>query len=96
MGISSPQIFQAWVTNERLNTVLFEFLKTNAQGADAIVYTVKLTNAAVSNIQQKLDASNQPGQPLDGIEYEAVSFVFEKIEVTSVPGQTGAEDSLAS
>ena len=95
VGISSPQIFQAWATNERLNTVLFEFFKTNAQGADAVVYTVKLTNAAVSNIQQKLDASNQPGQPLDGIEYEAVSFVFEKIEVNSVLGQTSAEDSLA-
>lgn len=94
VGAASPQIFNAMVTNETLTTVLCEFLQTSPQGLESVVYTVKLTDAAVSGINQTLDAFSPAGQPLHGVEYEAVSFVFRKIEVASVPGGTSASDAL--
>jgi type VI secretion system secreted protein Hcp len=94
VGASSPQIFEALVTHETLTSVLLEFLKTDSLGADVVVYTVKLTDVVVSEIRQKLDPSSQPGQPLDNLEYESVSFVFQQIDVTSLVGNTTATDTL--
>jgi type VI secretion system secreted protein Hcp len=92
-GAASPQLFQALVTNENLKSVLFEFVKTNAQGEEEIYHTIKLTNAAVSNIKSYLDLTDTTGDPYDAHELEDVSFVFQKIEMENKEGKTQAVDS---
>ena len=92
-GAASPQLFQALVTNENLKSVLFEFVKTNAQGEEEIYHTIKLTNAAVSNIKAYLDLTDTTGDPYDAHELEDVSFVFQKIEMENKEGKTQAVDS---
>src|SRR5580765_5101621 len=86
-GAASPQLFQALVTNENLKSVLFEFVKTNVQGEEEIYHTIKLTNAAVSNIKAYLDLTDTTGDPYDARELEDVSFVFEKIEMENRKGR---------
>jgi type VI secretion system secreted protein Hcp len=92
-GAASPQLFQALVTNESLKSVLFEFVKTNSKGEEEIYHTIKLTNAAVSNIKSYLDLTDATGDAYDAHELEDVSFVFQKIEIENKEGQTQAVDS---
>src|SRR3954449_4057130 len=92
-GAASPQLFQALVNNENLKTVLFEFVKTNSIGEEEIYHTIKLTNAAVSNIKSYLDLTDTSGDAYDAHELEDVSFVFQKIEMENREGKTQAVDS---
>jgi type VI secretion system secreted protein Hcp len=92
-GAASPQLFQALVTNESLKSVLFEFVRTNAKGEQEIYHTIKLTNAAVSNIKSYLDLIDKTGDAYDAHELEDVSFVFQKIEMEDKDGKTQAVDS---
>src|ERR1051326_3029705 len=62
---ASPQLFSALVNNEILKSVLFEFVKTNAQGAEFVYHTVKLTNASVSDIKAYLDLTDTTGDAYD-------------------------------
>jgi type VI secretion system secreted protein Hcp len=88
---ASPQLFSALVSNEVLKSVLFEFVKTNAQG-EFVYHTVKLTNATVSEIKAYLDLTDTTGDPYDAHELEDVSFTFEKIEIENKEGKTAAVD----
>ena len=89
---SSPQLYQALVTNEVLKSVLFEFVKTDAKGEEYIHHTIKLTNAAVANIRAYLDLTDTSGDPYDGHELEDIAFSFQKIEMANVDGKTQAVD----
>lgn len=91
-GASSPQIFQAITTNEVLKSVLFEFYRTTADGAEEIAYTIKLTNATVSNLKQYSDQKAKHESSSDVHELEDVSFTFQKIDVESKLGKTAASD----
>ena len=90
---ASPQLFQALVDNETLNSVLFEFVKTNPNGTEEVYHTVTLTNAAVSDIKSYLDLTDTSGDPYDAHELEDVSFVFQKIEIENLEGKTAAVDT---
>jgi len=84
LGPASPQLFNACATNEVLKTVTLEFDKSNATGEESIYFTIKLTNATVSDIRYLTE---------DGKELEEVSLTFQKIEVASTVGKTsGADD----
>ncbi len=82
-GAASPQIFQAAANGETLKTVMFEFYQPNASGGLERFYTVKLTNAMVSHVRQRIVA---------GRDLEDVSMTFQKIEVEHTGSKTRAED----
>lgn len=94
VGVASPAIFAALVNNEGITEARFDFFRTNAAGVKNIVYTVRLTDAHIVDVTQQLDPASNPGQPLDGIEYEIVSFTFAKIEITDPVGQQAVEDDI--
>jgi type VI secretion system secreted protein Hcp len=93
---ASPQLFQALVANEVLSTVLFEFLKTDPAGREVVYFTIKLTDAAVSDIRSHLDLTGTGGGRYDGHELEDVSFTFRTIEITDVESRTSATDDWSS
>ncbi len=84
-GASSPQIYQALVTNEALQSVDVEFVRTDKQGKEYASYIIKLTDATVSDFRQYVDPAG--GQPLD-----SVSFTFRRIEEESKDGSTSVTD----
>lgn len=95
MDSSSPQIFQAMVTNEILTNVLFEFTKTDQNGEEYVSYTVKLTNATIAGVKQYGGGTAEAGlfEPADSRVYEDVHVAFQTIEVESKDGKTMASDS---
>jgi type VI secretion system secreted protein Hcp len=95
-GAASPQLYQALVTNEVLSAVLFEFLKTDPNGKEVVYYTIKLTDAAVSDIRSYLDLTGKGASRYDGRELEDVSFTFRKIEIDDLESKTSASDDWAS
>lgn len=84
VGTASPQIFGALTTNEILRSVVI-----NLPGGEGGGYTVKLTNAAISEVKQYTEVPN--GQVL-----EDVSFTFQKIEVEDPGTRTMATDDWAA
>lgn len=96
-GASTPQIFQALVTNEVLKSVLFEFFHTTPEGVEEVYHTVKLTNATISNVRYTTgkgeSASTAKTQATyDTHELEDVSLTYQKIDVESKTGKTMASD----
>jgi len=89
-GASSPQLVTAAVTNEVLDSVLFEFIETNANGEEVVFHTLKLTNASVASIKQDVKAV-AGGKDLQDL--EEVSFAFQSIEMENQDGKTMAADS---
>jgi type VI secretion system secreted protein Hcp len=94
IGASSPQLFQALTTNENLKSVLLEFVRPDANGAEVIYFTIKLTNAVVAKINQRAGTSEPENLQIAGSGLlEEVSFSFERIEVESKDGHTMAMES---
>ncbi len=98
-GAASPQLLTALCTNEVLDEVIFEFMKTNANGEEYVYQTVKLTNATVSHVRQYTGSggdsasSSRHTAAYDTHELEEVSLTFRKIEIESKDGKTmGIDD----
>jgi type VI secretion system secreted protein Hcp len=96
---SSPQIFQALISNEVLKSVLFEFRGTNANGEEMVFYQITLTNASISEVEQYVGMSGlvtsadaKHSGASDSSPLEDVSLTFQKIEVVSMVGKTMAAD----
>lgn len=81
VGIASPQIFSAIAHNEGLTSVV-----VSVPGG----YTIKLTNAFVSEVKQYTEVVNGVS-----IVLEDVSFSFQKIEVQDSKGTLAVDDWLA-
>jgi type VI secretion system secreted protein Hcp len=92
-GDSSPQFYAAAYSNEVLSTVLFEFLSTAPNGNQVVDHTIKLTNAVIILIQQDVMLPQSGGPVIDSRDLQAISFTFQKIEITSLTGGTSATDS---
>ena len=86
-GAASPQLFQALVTNELLETVDIDCYGVLESGEKGLVHKVKLTNASVSAIAQRGGGEAGPH------ELETVDFTFEKIEHLSAAGGGLAGDA---
>ena len=84
VGASSPQFFQALVTNEVLKVVNLEFYTVGRDGKQTLSYTINLDDARVVDFNQKMDGDKV---------YEDISFTFQKIELNNKAGGTMAEDS---
>jgi type VI secretion system secreted protein Hcp len=98
-GASTPQLFQALVTNEKLSTVLMEFLRTNADGNEYVYHRITLRDAAVVGIRQytgenAATSSGAQKKSYDVHELEAVSLTYRQIELENLDGKTMATDSV--
>ena len=91
-GASSPQFYVAIFNNETLTTVLFEFFTTDPKGIERVDHTIKLTNVTLSAVQQSVRLPQQGGPIIDSRELQEISFIFQKIDITSVTGGTEAID----
>lgn len=88
---SSPQLYQALITNEMLKSVLFEFVQSDAEGASLVYQTVKLFEASILSIKQEINpskADNFPGYPA----IERIALTFQRIEIENLVGKTIAAD----
>jgi type VI secretion system secreted protein Hcp len=90
-GAASPQIFHALCTNEVLKSVLFEFIRTTAEGAEEIHHTIKLTNATISELHPYIGMAKHE-ERTDVHELEEVSFTYQKIEIENKIAKTMAVD----
>jgi type VI secretion system secreted protein Hcp len=84
VGASSPQFFQALVTNEILKNVILEFYTVDRAGKQILSYTITLDDARVVDFNQKMDGDKV---------WEDISFTFQKIELSNKTGGTMAEDT---
>lgn len=91
-GASSPQFFQALCTNEVLEEVMFEFIRTTPEGAEEVHHTIRLVNASVSELEQYIEGNVKQDQQHDVHELEKISFTFQRIEMESKRGKTMATD----
>ena len=82
VGMASPQIFSALTTNEVLASVV-----VSVPGG----YTIKLTNAGVSEVKQYTEVVNGVTTVL-----EDVSFTYQKIEVRDPATGSVATDDWSS
>lgn len=99
-GAASPQLAQALCTNEILETVEFEFIKTNAEGLEYVYQTILLKNASVCGIKYMTGsgagegaASAKHTSTHDTHELESVSFSYEYIEVHNKDAKTSYIDN---
>src|SRR5215471_13514758 len=91
-GASSPQFYQAAFTNELLTSVTFEFIVVGAAGKETIDHIIKLTNATIGAVDQSIQNGQAGGPLVDSRDLQSISFYFQKIDITSIPGGTEAID----
>jgi len=96
IGASTPQFFQACVTNEVLTSVLFEFVHTTDKGAEEVYYTIKLTNATVSSVRQFTGEGSKHGEEVATHELEEIAFTFQKLDMEHKVAKTAATDDWKS
>jgi type VI secretion system secreted protein Hcp len=101
---ASPIIYAAAVHNENLPEVIVSFYEPTGKTTGYQRYGyIKLTNATIASIDEitpspgvTLDPNPRDGASKHVRHLEKVSFVFERIEWTSVTGGTTAEDDWES
>ena len=91
------QFYQAMTTNEILKSVVLEFWGTKADGTESVFYTIRLTNAVVSEIEQYAGRSpdGDATRPVEGTPLEDITVNFQKIELVSPLGVTVVGDDNA-
>jgi type VI secretion system secreted protein Hcp len=90
-GEASPQVYQAFATNEILTPVLVEFVTADPQGKEVVDHSFSLTNATISQVKEFTDSAQSANQVED---LEEVSFVFQKIEIKDKSGKVFEDDWL--
>jgi type VI secretion system Hcp family effector len=94
-GPASPQLLTAMATNEVLQSVDFEFVRSNPQGKEYVFETVKLTQATITSFRQYLGVPGA-GDPADPRPLEDVSLTFRKIEIMNNEAKTTFSDDWTS
>jgi type VI secretion system secreted protein Hcp len=92
---ASVPLAGALANNEKLTTVVLRAWRATASGKEQQYYTVKLTNANVSQIQSEM-LNNQYPENMKHEVRENISFTYQKIEWTWVEGGLTFEDSWES
>jgi len=89
---SSPKLFQALASGEQMKDVTLEFYRISPKGTEEKYYTVKLSNAILTNMQSWtpncLSLENKQMGHMENL-----SFTYEKITWTYEPDGIEAEDS---
>jgi type VI secretion system secreted protein Hcp len=81
---ASPLLLQALVTNEALKTVGLTFTRPSQTGKETVYQRITLTNATISSVERYHPALSGSGGHHDTSELEAISFSFQKIQVTDL------------
>lgn len=95
---STPLLFNALVNNENITSWELQFFTPHIQagsgaaGMEVNHYTVRLTNANISDIKSIM-LNNKNPDLMKFTEYEEVAFTYQKIEWTWVNGNIVASDS---
>ena len=89
LDASSPQLFEAAVTNERLTSVACTFYRPTAGEGMHAYYRITLTNASVVQVKDSGDGVNGSAP---GDELERVSFTYQKIELQDLDSNTSVID----
>jgi type VI secretion system secreted protein Hcp len=92
---ASVPLAGAQANNEILTTVVLRAWRPTASGKEQQYYTVKLTNANVSQIQSEM-LNNQYPDNLKLEVLEHISFTYQKIERTWTEGGISVEDDWES
>jgi type VI secretion system secreted protein Hcp len=90
---SSPLLYNALVTNEIISEWELQFFAPAATGAEVQRYTVKLTNAIVTDIKFHLPNTQDPDLAKYS-EYEEVAFTYQRIMWTWIDGGITAQDDV--
>lgn len=95
---SSPLLYTALATNDSITEWRLDFYGPQDRfapnsGAEIVKYTVKLTNARVTNIQFVMPNVKNP-ELVKLAEYEEVSFTYETIEWIWTDGPVTGKDSV--
>ena len=93
---SSPLLYNALVNNENITEWELQFWSPGSNsrtgfGIEKQYYTVKLTNASISDISFHM-LNNKNPDLVRYAEYEEISFTYQKISWTWVDGGIMAED----
>lgn len=89
---SSPKLFQALTSGERMKNVALEYYRISPKGTEEKYYSVKLTDAVLTAIRSATpNCLNSVNQQMGHM--EDVSFTYEKISWTFEPDGIEAEDS---
>lgn len=88
---TSPQFFEAAVTNEVFKSVTCTFYRAfrNGNGATRAYFRVTLTNAAIVEYKDAGDGANGTAA---GNERERISFTYQRIELTDLDTNVTAAD----
>jgi len=99
-GAASAQALSACAANEALREVTFEFERAKAHGPHVVFETVKLTNASITSVVRAMGRPSSLAEGAktalaaedkalgDPLSWEEWTFVFQRIEVVDVRGQT--------
>ena len=89
---SSPKLYQALTSGEQFKAVSLEFYRISAKGTEEKYYTVKLSNAILTNMKSWTPNCLMPENKQMG-HMEDASFTYEKITWTFEPDGIEAEDN---
>lgn len=92
---STPLLMNVLVNNENIPELELQFFSPSAAGAETNFYTIKLTNANISEIKPYMLMNRNPDY-MKYPEMEEVSFTYQKVEWTFVKGGITAMDDWES
>lgn len=94
-GASSPQFFQALVTNESIKKITLEFYRPDEVfKQNELAYTIELENASITGYRQVMGVPDQAEFRAKGAGlYDEIRIVFEKITVTDKKARTQYNDA---
>ena len=89
---SSPQLYVALSTGERLTKCLLKFYRTSTSGTQEHYFTIELADAIVTNIKAYMPNCQDPSQA-HFTHLENVSFTYRQITWNhEVAGTSGSDD----
>lgn len=89
---SSPKLFQALTSGERLTSAKLEYYLISKDGKEELYYTVEIKNAIVTATRKYVPCCLDPQNKTMG-HMEDVSFTYETIIETYTPDGIEAQDS---
>jgi len=88
---SSPMLYKALTTGERLPTCELKWYRTSKTGTQEHYFTIKLEDAIITNITGRMPNCQDPNQA-HFTQLEDVSFSYRKIAWTHEIASTSGED----
>lgn len=91
LDAATPVLYNVLVNNENVTEWELQYWRPSATGAEQQHYTVKLTNANIASITQRM-LNNKDPNLMKYETYEEIAFTYQKIEWTWTQGGITAMD----